>query len=75
MKESELFVILKNEGAVDYSRHRNISIMSQMSNIILKVFNERFKNKVKESVEKVQFGFKTGLRKNTLYNGRLGEGR
>ena len=34
MKESEFIVTLKKEGVVEYSRHRIISIMSQMSKII-----------------------------------------
>ena len=36
MKESEFIVIPKREGAIDCSKHRTISIMSQIAKIILK---------------------------------------
>ena len=61
IKESEFIVIPKKEGGVDCSRHRTVSIMSQMSKIILKIVNERMKRKVEETVDNVQFGFRKGL--------------
>ena len=44
---------------MECSRHRTISIMSQMSKIILKIFNERLK-KMEVTVDNVQFGFSKG---------------
>ena len=60
MKESEFIVIPKKNGAVDCSKHRTISIMSQLAKILLKVLDERLKRKVEEGVDKAQFGFRKG---------------
>ena len=61
MKESEFIVIPKKAGAVECSKHRTISIMSQMGKIILKVLNDRLNRKVEETVDDVQFGFRKGM--------------
>ena len=53
MKESEFIVIPKMDGAVECSKHRTISIMSQMRKIVLKVLNERLERKVNETVDNV----------------------
>ena len=60
MKESEFIVIPKKEGAVDCSKFRTISIMSQVSKIVLKVIDERLKRKVTEHVKEEQYGFRKG---------------
>ena len=51
MRESEFIVIPKKEGAVECSKHRTISIMSQVAKIVLKVIDERLKRKVAEFVD------------------------
>ena len=61
MKESEFIVIPKKNGAVECSKHRTISIMSQMGKIVLKVLNERLERKVNETIDNVQFGFRKGV--------------
>ena len=60
MKESEFLVIPKKNGAVECSKHRTISIMSQVAKIVLKVLDVRLKSKVEETVDKAQFGFRKG---------------
>ena len=60
MRESEFLVIPKKSGAVECSKHRTISIMSQVAKIVLKVLDERLKVKVEETVDKAQFGFRKG---------------
>ena len=60
MKESEFLVIPKKNSAVEFSKHRTISIMSQVAKIVLKVLDERLKTKVEETVDKAQFGFRKG---------------
>ena len=57
-KESELIVIPEKEGAVDCSKHRKISIMSQKGKIVLKVLDESLKAKVNEHVDEEQYGFR-----------------
>ena len=46
---------------MDCSRQRTINIMSQMSKIFLKKVNEGLKNKVEETVDNMQFGFRKNL--------------
>ena len=46
MKESEIFLFLKNKGILERKIHRTISIVSQKSNITLKIVDERLKKKV-----------------------------
>ena len=60
MKEAEFMVIPKKEGATDCEKHRTISIMSQVSKIILKVIGLRMKNKIEQYVDDEQFGFRKG---------------
>ena len=45
MKESDFIVILKKVAAIDFDKHRTISIMSQLAKIVLKVIGERLKVK------------------------------
>ena len=58
MKESEFKVIPKKDGAAKCSKHRTISIKSQMGKIVLKLLNERLERKVNETVDNVQFRFR-----------------
>ena len=60
MKESEFIVIPKKAGATECSKHRTISIMSQVAKIILKVIDERLKRKVVDYVDEEQYGFRKG---------------
>lgn len=46
MEEAEFIVIPKMEGTVDCENHRAISIMSQVAKIVLKVIDERLRNRV-----------------------------
>lgn len=58
MQESEFIVIPKKVGAVECSKHRTISIMSQVAKMVLKVIDERLKAKVAEHVDEEQYGFR-----------------
>ena len=49
MQESEFIVIPKKVGAADCEKHRMTSITSQVAKIVLKVIDERLKNKVEET--------------------------
>ena len=60
MKKSTFIVIPKKAGTTDCSKHRTISIMSQVGKIILRVIMNRIRNKIQIDSDKEQFGFKSG---------------
>ena len=45
MKEAELIIIPKQEGAMNCNKHRTISIVSQVVKIVLKVVGQKLKKK------------------------------
>ena len=59
-EESEFIVLPIKEGATECSKHRTISIMSQLAKVILKVMDNRLKGTVEDNVDKAQFGFRKG---------------
>ena len=67
MQKSEFIVIPKKVGAVDCAKHITISITSQVAKIVLKVKDERLKNKVEETTDEVQFGFRRRKRYEKCY--------
>ena len=60
MRESTFIVIPKKAGTADCSKHRTISIMSQVTKIILKVILNRIRQKVNEEIDREQCGFRKG---------------
>ena len=59
MKEAVFITIPKKEGAMECEKPRTISIISQL---IFRVIRERILNKVTESLDAVQLGFRKGKR-------------
>ena len=45
---------------MECSKHRTISIMSQMGEIVLKILNEKLERKFNETVDNGQIGFRKG---------------
>ena len=60
MKKSVFVVLPKKPGTVECTEHRTISLMSQVTKIILRVLLNRARNKIKEVVSEVQYGFGSG---------------
>jgi hypothetical protein len=60
MKKSVFVVLPKKPGTVECNEHRTISFMSQVTKIILTVLLTRSRNKIKDVVAQVQFGFGAG---------------
>ena len=61
MKESVFIVIPTKKVAVEYIKHRKVSIMSQIVKKILKVQKDRLKRTIRETVDDMQFGFRKGI--------------
>ena len=55
MKEAEFIVIPKREGAIECKKHRTISIMSQVTKIVLKVIGQRLKGKVEQYADEEHY--------------------
>ena len=60
MYKSIFIAIPKKPGAVDCSLHRTISLMSQITKIIIKVILNRIKQKLKPEIAEEQYGFIEG---------------
>ena len=60
MKLSTFITIPKKPGAMECSKHRTISIMSQLGKIVLRVILNRVRNKVRPEVSEEQYGFVKG---------------
>ena len=60
MYRSIFITIPKKPGAVECSLHRTISLMSQITKIILKVILNRNKRKLKQEIAEEQYGFSEG---------------
>ena len=60
MRKSVFVVLPKKPGTVECTEHRTISIMSQVTKIILRVLLIRARNKIKNVVAEVQYGFGAG---------------
>ena len=46
---------------MECTKHRTISVLSQIGKIILKVLHDRLKKKMDETVDYFQFGFRKGM--------------
>ena len=60
MYKSIFIAIPKKPGAVECNLHRTISLMSQITKIILKVILNRIKQKLKPEIAEEQYGFIEG---------------
>ena len=58
--KSIFITIPKVSGTLDCGKHRTISIMSQITKIILKVILKRIRRKVRQEVAEEQYGFVEG---------------
>ena len=56
-----MFVAIpKNPGALECSKHRSISIMSQLGKVWLRVVMNRQRERINERVLEEQYGFRKG---------------
>ena len=60
MCKSIFIAIPKTPKAVDCDKHRIISLMSQMTKVLLRILLNRARNKIKDKVSEVQYGFRPG---------------
>ena len=60
MSRSIFITLPKKPGAIECKKFRTISIMSQLSKVVLRVILNRIKNKVKSEIGEEQFGFMKG---------------
>ena len=60
MTKSIFITIPKAPKAVDCDKHRIISLMSQITKLILRILLNRAREKIKDKVADVQYGFKPG---------------
>ena len=60
MAKSIFIVIPKKPGTIECSQHRTISLMSQLTKIILKVILNRIRRKIQSEIAEVQYGFMQG---------------
>ena len=60
MAKSVFIVIPKKPGTIECSQHRTISLMSQLTKIILKVILNRIRSKIQNEIAEVQYGFMQG---------------
>lgn len=60
MCKSEFITIPKVSGTIDCDKHRTISIMSQITKIILKVILRRLRGRIRSEVSEEQCGFVEG---------------
>ena len=57
MCESIFVAIPKVEGTLECSKHRTISVMSQITKILLRVILSRVRSKIRPEISEEQFGF------------------
>ncbi len=57
MYKSTFITLPKIPGTLECNKHRTISIMSQVTNIILRVVLDRMRNKILPEIENKQCGF------------------
>ena len=58
--ESLFVAIPKVEGTLECSKHRTISIMSQVTKVLLRVILKRIRSKISPEISEQQFGFVAG---------------
>src|SRR5215469_15322304 len=62
MSKSVFIAISKVQGTLECEKHRTISIMSQITKILLRVVLARIRNKIWSQISKEQYGFVKGKR-------------
>ena len=60
MARSVFITIPKKPGAIDCDKFRTISIMSQLSKLVLRIVLNRAKNKIEAEIAEEQYGFRKG---------------
>ena len=60
MAQSVFITIPKKPGAIDCDKFRTISVMSQLSKIVLRIILNRLRNKIEWEIAEEQFGFMKG---------------
>ena len=60
MARSVFITIPKKPGAIDCDKFRTISIMSQLSKLVLKIILNRVRNKIEWEIAEEQYGFRKG---------------
>ena len=60
MCKSIFIAIPKKPKAVDCDKHRIISLMSQITKLILRILLNRARSKIRDKVSEVQYGFRPG---------------
>ena len=60
MCESVFVALPKVEGTLECNKHRTLSIMSQITKILLRVMLKRIRTKIRPQISDEQFGFVTG---------------
>ena len=60
MCDSVFKALPKEEGTLDCNNHRNLSIMSQITKILLRVMLKIIRAKIRPQISDEQFGFVTG---------------
>ena len=60
MKQSVCVTIPKKQGAIDCDRYRMISIISQLSKVVLRIVLRRVKDVIMPEIGKEQYGFMKG---------------
>ena len=60
MCESIFITLPKVEGTLECKKHRTISIMSQVTKILLRIILKRVRSKIRPELSQAQFGFVSG---------------
>ena len=60
MRESVSVASPKKTGALEYSKHKTVSIMSQLGKVLLRVVMNRLRGEINARVLEEQNGFKKG---------------
>ena len=60
MCESVFIALSKVEGTLECGKHRTISIISQVTKIMLRVILKRIRSKIRPEISEEQFGFVPG---------------
>ena len=60
MQLSTSVMIPKKQGDNYYNKHTTISVMSQISKIILRIFLNRIRSRIRPEIAEEQYGFRKG---------------
>ena len=67
MSKSVFIAIPKVQGTLKCEKHLTISIMSQITKILLRVILTRIRNKIRPQISEEQYGFVKGKKLGTIY--------